>query len=59
MQVKIQMAHLRSDNFVCVITEKGNYKYPKRLKNDKAMQLVNDVIKAGYIESKHWISDEA
>jgi len=57
MLVKVQMAHLRSDNFVCVITEQGCYKYPRRMKTDKALHLVGLIIKAGYIDASLWESD--
>ena len=50
----VQLCHKRSDNYVCCICDTGMYKYPTRLKDEKASRLINLVIKTGYINTKNW-----
>ena len=53
-KAKVDLVHIRSDNYVCCMTDKGLYRYPKRLKTDVAQRLINSVIKAEYIETNNW-----
>jgi len=57
MQAKVMLCHKSTDNFIVCMTDKGHFKYPTRLKNDKADKLINEVIKVGYIKTRYWKED--
>ena len=54
MKAKVNLCHKRSDNYVCCITDVGLFRYPTRLKDEKARKLINSIIMAGYIETNNW-----
>jgi len=55
MLVPIISTYLSSDNVVICITRGDSYKFPYRLKTDKAESLMNAIIIAGRIETDRWI----
>lgn len=55
MLVPIISTYLSSDNVVICITRGESYKFPYRLKTDKAESLMNAIIIAGRIETDRWI----
>ena len=56
MKAKVLLCHINKSYVVCM-TDRGHFKYPKRLKEDVATKLMGRVILAGYIDTTKWKED--